>query len=191
MLVSVDANELQRATLERKKSDELNVIATALGVKPGSRVKKADLVDLILQAAGVTGSRRANVAPAETAVAETAVAETAVAETAVAETVPAETADGNGHQVEASSAESSTSGPPAPRRRSPRSVGWAGDEGGGADEPASLFDSPSAAAARREAAAARHQSAPVNDPPAAAPTAVVLYPDANALPATTPSVDPA
>ena len=82
--MSVDANELQRATLERKKSDELNVIATALGVKPGSRVKKADLVDLILQAAGVTGSRRANVAPAETAVAETAVAEAAVVSVPVA-----------------------------------------------------------------------------------------------------------
>ena len=62
--MSVDSTELQRATLERKKSDELNVIAAALGVKPGSRAKKADLVDLILQATGVTGPRAADDAPA-------------------------------------------------------------------------------------------------------------------------------
>src|SRR3954469_21662861 len=52
--VSADATELERSALERKDRDELHTIATALGGKPGSRAKKADMVDLILQLAGVT-----------------------------------------------------------------------------------------------------------------------------------------
>ena len=38
----------QRATLEAKDRDELLTIATTLGGKPGSRAKKADIVDMIL-----------------------------------------------------------------------------------------------------------------------------------------------
>ena len=38
----------QRATLEAKDRDELLTIATTLGGKPGSRAKKADIVDLII-----------------------------------------------------------------------------------------------------------------------------------------------
>jgi len=38
----------QRATLEAKDRDELMTIATTLGGKPGSRAKKADIVDMIL-----------------------------------------------------------------------------------------------------------------------------------------------
>ncbi len=52
-------HRLERSVLEGKERDELHAIADALGVKPGSRTKKADLVDKILQATGVTvnGSR--------------------------------------------------------------------------------------------------------------------------------------
>jgi len=52
--VSADTQELERSALERKDRDELHTIATALGGKPGSRAKKADMVDLILELAGVT-----------------------------------------------------------------------------------------------------------------------------------------
>jgi transcription termination factor Rho len=47
-------HQLERSVLEGKERDELHAIADALGVKPGSRTKKADLVDKILQATGVT-----------------------------------------------------------------------------------------------------------------------------------------
>ena len=39
----------QRATLEAKDRDELMTIASTLGGKPGSRAKKADVIDLILE----------------------------------------------------------------------------------------------------------------------------------------------
>ncbi len=47
------AQELERSVLERKERDELHTIAEALGVKPGTRTKKADLIRTILVAAGV------------------------------------------------------------------------------------------------------------------------------------------
>ena len=47
------APELERSVLERKERNELHVIAESLGLKPGSRTKKADLIDKILLATGV------------------------------------------------------------------------------------------------------------------------------------------
>jgi transcription termination factor Rho len=44
---------LERSVLERKERDELLTIARAMGASPASRIKKADLVDLILTAAGI------------------------------------------------------------------------------------------------------------------------------------------
>jgi transcription termination factor Rho len=60
VLMSVESQQLERSALERKDRDELQTIATALGGKPGSRAKKADIVDLILQLAGVPGGADAN-----------------------------------------------------------------------------------------------------------------------------------
>jgi transcription termination factor Rho len=51
--VSVEPQALERSALERKDRNELMTIATALGGKPGSRTKKADLVNLILDLTGV------------------------------------------------------------------------------------------------------------------------------------------
>ena len=51
----MEANELRRSTLERKDRDELVTIATALGTKPPSRARKAEIVDLIITTA-TTGS---------------------------------------------------------------------------------------------------------------------------------------
>jgi transcription termination factor Rho len=46
---------LERSVLERKERDELQTIARALGAQPPSRMKKADLVDLVLRTAGILG----------------------------------------------------------------------------------------------------------------------------------------
>ena len=44
---------LERSVLERKEREELQTIARAMGAEPPARAKKADLVDLILQTAGI------------------------------------------------------------------------------------------------------------------------------------------
>ncbi len=53
--MSVDATALEQSALERKDRDELLTIAQALGGKPTSRAKKADIVALILDLTGVSG----------------------------------------------------------------------------------------------------------------------------------------
>jgi transcription termination factor Rho len=52
--MSAESQQLERSALERKDRDELMTIATALGSKPPSRAKKADIVSLILELTGVT-----------------------------------------------------------------------------------------------------------------------------------------
>ena len=51
--------ELERSILERKDRDELHRIANAMGGKPGSRARKAEIVDLILELAGVDNAEPA------------------------------------------------------------------------------------------------------------------------------------
>ena len=65
--MSVDANALERETLERKDRDELQKIAGALGGKVTSRTRKADIIDMILEITGVTASAEAPAAPAPAA----------------------------------------------------------------------------------------------------------------------------
>ncbi|MHB1987266.1 MAG: transcription termination factor Rho [Acidimicrobiales bacterium] len=55
----MSGEQLERSILERKASDELRAIATAMSLEPVSRVKKADLVTQILRAAGVEVDARA------------------------------------------------------------------------------------------------------------------------------------
>jgi transcription termination factor Rho len=52
--MSVGSQALERSTLESKDRESLQQIATAMGGKPTSRAKKADIVDMILDLAGVT-----------------------------------------------------------------------------------------------------------------------------------------
>ena len=52
--MSLGSQALERSALEAKDRDSLLQIATAMGGKPGSRAKKADIIDLILTLAGVT-----------------------------------------------------------------------------------------------------------------------------------------
>ncbi len=47
----MESTELRRSTLERKDRDELVTIATALGSKPPSKARKAEIVDLIIKTA--------------------------------------------------------------------------------------------------------------------------------------------
>ncbi len=49
----MSGDQLERSVLERKERDELHAIAEAMGLKPGSRTKKSDIIDQILRATGV------------------------------------------------------------------------------------------------------------------------------------------
>jgi transcription termination factor Rho len=51
--MSVDSTTLERSALERKDREELTTIAQALGAKPPSRARKAEIVQLILELTGV------------------------------------------------------------------------------------------------------------------------------------------
>ena len=54
--MSVEPSTLERSALERKDREELTTIAQALGVKPPSRARKAEIVQLILELTGVASS---------------------------------------------------------------------------------------------------------------------------------------
>ncbi|HEY2429418.1 MAG TPA: hypothetical protein VGI06_10830 [Acidimicrobiales bacterium] len=54
------APDLERSVLEGKERGELHVIAESLGLAPGTRTKKADLIDQILGATGVGTPAGAN-----------------------------------------------------------------------------------------------------------------------------------
>jgi hypothetical protein len=51
--MSVGSQALERSALEAKDRESLQQIAMAMGGKPASRAKKADIIDLILELAGV------------------------------------------------------------------------------------------------------------------------------------------
>ncbi len=52
--------QLERSVLESKERDELQTIAQAMSLKTTSRTKKADIIDRILEAAGVTSPAAAD-----------------------------------------------------------------------------------------------------------------------------------
>src|ERR671910_2264323 len=58
--MSVESTTLERSALERKDREELTTIAQALGVKPPSRARKAEIVQLILELTGVESSAPGN-----------------------------------------------------------------------------------------------------------------------------------
>ena len=51
--------QLERSVLEGKERDELSAIAQAMSLKTTSRTKKADIIDQILDATGVTSGSSA------------------------------------------------------------------------------------------------------------------------------------
>jgi transcription termination factor Rho len=72
--MSVEATALSRSKLEQKDRAELAAIVDAMGGKAGSRAKKADLVDLVLELAGA-GNGSSPPEPASSARAEHAAPE--------------------------------------------------------------------------------------------------------------------
>ena len=76
--------QLERSVLEGKDREELFAIADALGTKPGSRAKKADLVNQILHATGVEASAEADEKPKRTRSGRSKAANGADGETAAA-----------------------------------------------------------------------------------------------------------
>jgi transcription termination factor Rho len=62
--VSVETQSLEKSALERKDREQLMSIATALGGKPGSRARKAEIVEMIMELANVGADSAAPAAPA-------------------------------------------------------------------------------------------------------------------------------
>ncbi|HXN60393.1 MAG TPA: hypothetical protein VN886_08055, partial [Acidimicrobiales bacterium] len=56
--------QLERSVLEGKERDELNAIAQAMSLKTTTRTKKADIIDQILHATGVTSGSNGAGTPA-------------------------------------------------------------------------------------------------------------------------------
>ena len=52
--------QLERSILESKERDELQAIAAAMSLKPSSRTKKSDIIDLILGATKIRRERQRN-----------------------------------------------------------------------------------------------------------------------------------
>ncbi|HVN49782.1 MAG TPA: hypothetical protein VMT43_00035, partial [Acidimicrobiales bacterium] len=113
--MSADTPQLERSALERKDRDELHTIAVALGGKPGSRARKAEIVDLILELAGVTaGAAVATDEAREVPTPEPAAARGNGAQTPAAEAgteaAPAPTEEGTGEPTTAPPAASEQGG---------------------------------------------------------------------------------
>ena len=53
--MSVETTELSRSKLQRKDRAQLQIIARAMGGRPGPKARKADIVDMILELAGIDG----------------------------------------------------------------------------------------------------------------------------------------
>lgn len=128
--MSIEPEALDRSVLESKGRDELQAIAAAIGAKPGSRARKAQIVDSILAATGVGNGSSA---PAEVA----ATPGPASIETASA--VPKAAA------VESVSSTDAASAPTDNRRARPAPAGSSFS----ADPWADAADEADAAAARR------------------------------------------
>ena len=61
------STKLTRSDLERKKRDELDSIARAMGGKPSSQARKSEIVDLIMKLTGMNGSGSARDTAGDTA----------------------------------------------------------------------------------------------------------------------------
>jgi transcription termination factor Rho len=88
--------QLERSVLESKDREELFAIAEALGVKPTSRAKKADLVSQILRTTGVEEAPAEQPAPARRARTRKAAAATQEALPGTGDAAEGGTGDGDG-----------------------------------------------------------------------------------------------
>ena len=172
----MDSQALERSALESKDREELHTIAVALGGKPGSRTRKGDMVDMILELAGVTS------APASAPVAEVAEPEpatetaapragtgrrgrTAGAPAAEVVPTPAEVLD-DVVNVDASETAGTSSGPDrqAGRDRQPaRDRQQSNDRQQGGDRPPSDEDGETGNRRRRRRGRDRDRDRPVDE----------------------------
>ncbi len=136
----MSADPIDLEGLERKDRAELATIAAALGGKPGSRAKKADIVQMILELAGVTTPADAeNAENAEVAAADPAAGDDSAA-TAAEVGDPADVADVATHPEESDArggeaapddGEDAAAQPRARSRGRGRNGGAAADAGNG------------------------------------------------------------
>ena len=165
--MSVEPTTLERSALERKDREELTTIAQALGAKPPSRARKAEIVQLILELTGVESrGEQAKAEPARgrttngrtkeatvdddgdtgpattevTATRESAASDTSATETGEASAAPATDASA-GAAPDAAEADSGSSTVPEPPAE------WELEFGGTTDVP----DPPSAATGESDA----------------------------------------
>ena len=129
--MSDQTQALERSALESKDRSELMTIATAMGGKPGSRTKKADLVDMIFELAGITPADESADAATEDGPADTSAAGSADQgsgdQTGADETSADETSVSEGGAV-GSSADATGADEPG----APASSGGRGPRGGAA-----------------------------------------------------------
>ncbi len=126
--MSVDANALERETLERKDRDELQKIVGALGGKATTRTRKADLIDQILELTGVSPAGEDQAQPSDDDAGEPE-AETP-SEPSAAESPDTDTKGKAGDKAEEPAPERARTGVAA------RRAGAKADEGrGGAKQP--------------------------------------------------------
>jgi transcription termination factor Rho len=121
--MSVEPSTLERSALERKDREELTTIAQALGVKPPSRARKAEIVQLILELTGVESGAAAGAAPAPSSGKEASVDDD--------DSTSATSAGGSAGEPDAQDA----------RDAAPADAGTGGDDGPPADdEPPSEWE---------------------------------------------------
>jgi transcription termination factor Rho len=124
--MSVDSTTLERSALERKDREELTTIAQALGAKPPSRARKAEIVQLILELTGVSSSEGSG--------------------TEEGATRPKRARAGNGGPKQEATVDESDSGAETTTTSTSRGAPPAAAEpGGGADEPPAEWEAAFAA----------------------------------------------
>jgi transcription termination factor Rho len=126
--------QLERSVLEGKERDELSAIAQAMSLKTNSRTKKADIIDQILDATGVTSGsaaasngdgeagdangakppRRSRSASSAVSAADGADDSAGAASAGAGDATPTAVADSNGDAGVASTTEASANGDPGP-----------------------------------------------------------------------------
>ncbi len=139
------SNELSKATLDRKDKEELTQIAVAMGAKPASRARKGEIIELIMELAGVT-DQKAEPEPQVAAEPEQDEAEQAQAgdeETSGAQQgytadpmadARAEANGGGGNRDQQASGQAQESSEPGNRRRRRRGRNRDRSDGGGSDD---------------------------------------------------------
>src|SRR5262245_61147815 len=108
--MSVEPSTLERSALERKDREELTTIAQALGAKPPSRARKADIVQPSLELTGVEPAPHA-AGEANGRDKEATVVDDGESGTATAASEPVAEPDAGSDEAPTSSESDSASGP--------------------------------------------------------------------------------